>query len=62
MVIQAYGDDGKEYILTQSSTIQRVSQRLIVAIAACMITNTNMTMNLETLLRHTRNQKHRYNA
>ena len=36
LVIQGHSDEGKESILTQSSTIQRVSQRLIVAIAASM--------------------------
>jgi len=33
LVIQAYNDQGKEEILTQSPTIQRVSQRLIIALA-----------------------------
>jgi hypothetical protein len=32
LVIQGYGDDGKAAILTQSPTIQRASQRLILAI------------------------------
>lgn len=34
LVIQAFNDKGKETILTQSPTIQRVSQRLIICIAA----------------------------
>jgi hypothetical protein len=34
LVIQAYNDDGKREILTQSPTIQRVSQRIILCIAA----------------------------
>ena len=33
LVIQAYNDRGKEEILTQSPTIQRVSQRVIIALA-----------------------------
>lgn len=33
LVIQAYNDDGKQFILTQSPTIQRSSQRIIVALA-----------------------------
>jgi hypothetical protein len=33
LVIQAYNDEGKELILTQSPTIQRASQRIIIAIA-----------------------------
>lgn len=33
MVIQGYNDEGKEEILTQSPTIQRSSQRLLLAIA-----------------------------
>jgi len=37
LVIQAYQDKGKEDILTQSPTIQRVSQRLIIAIAPSLV-------------------------
>jgi hypothetical protein len=33
LVIQAYNDEGKEMILTQSPTIQRASQRVIAALA-----------------------------
>jgi hypothetical protein len=33
LVVQAYNDEGKELILTQSPTIQRASQRVIIAIA-----------------------------
>jgi hypothetical protein len=33
LVIQAYRDDGKKAVLTQSPTIQRVSQRLILCLA-----------------------------
>jgi len=37
LVIQAYNDHGKEIILTQSPTIQRASQRLIIALAPTLI-------------------------
>jgi hypothetical protein len=37
LVIQAYNDLGKEVILTQSPTIQRVSQRLIIALAPALM-------------------------
>ena len=37
LVIQGYQDDGKRIILTQSPTIQRASQRLIVALAPTLI-------------------------
>ena len=33
LVVQAYNDDGKRFILTQAPTIQRASQRLILALA-----------------------------
>jgi len=33
LVIQAYNDDGKSVILTQSPTIQRASQRVLIALA-----------------------------
>jgi len=33
LVVQAYNDQGKNLILTQSPTIQRVSQRIILALA-----------------------------
>jgi hypothetical protein len=37
LVIQGYGDDGKSTILTQSPTIQRASQRLILAIVPTLL-------------------------
>lgn len=36
LVVQAYNDHGKDAILTQSPTIQQMSQRLILSLAACM--------------------------
>ena len=38
LVIQAYDDAGKELILTQSPTIQRASQRLLIALAPTLQT------------------------
>ena len=37
LVIQGHSDDGKETILTQSPTIQRASQRVILAIAPSLL-------------------------
>ena len=37
LVIQGYNDLGKEHILTQSPTIQRASQRLILALAPALL-------------------------
>jgi hypothetical protein len=37
LVIQAYNNDGKAVILTQSPIIQRSSQRLLIAIAPLLI-------------------------
>ena len=37
LVIQGHSDEGKEYILTQSPTIQRASQRLMIALAPALI-------------------------
>ena len=36
LVVQAYNDDGKTEVLTQTPTIQRMSQRLILALAVNM--------------------------
>lgn len=37
LVIQGYDDDGKNMVLTQSPTIQRASQRIIMALAPSML-------------------------
>ncbi|TAQ87858.1 hypothetical protein B7494_g3834 [Chlorociboria aeruginascens] len=37
LVIQAYNNDGKKLVLTQSPIIQRVSQRLILSIASMLL-------------------------
>jgi hypothetical protein len=37
LVIQGYNNKGKETILTQSPTIQRASQRVIVALALSLL-------------------------
>lgn len=34
LVVQAYNDEGKHVVLTQSPTIQRISQRIILSLAA----------------------------
>jgi hypothetical protein len=39
LVVQAYNNQGKELVLTQSLIIQRVSQRLILCIAAIGLHN-----------------------
>ncbi|KAF1828306.1 hypothetical protein BDW02DRAFT_652134 [Decorospora gaudefroyi] len=36
-VIQGYADDGKKIVLTQSPTIQRASQRIIIALAPSLL-------------------------
>jgi hypothetical protein len=36
LVVQAYNDQGKDLVLTQSPTIQRVSQRIILALSAIL--------------------------
>jgi hypothetical protein len=40
LVVQAYNDSGKELVLTQSPTIQRVSQRLIICTYAMAMDST----------------------
>ncbi|KAI1001546.1 hypothetical protein K3495_g6656 [Podosphaera aphanis] len=42
LVVQGYNDAGKEEILTQSSTIQHVSQRLILSLAPTLLATQNM--------------------
>jgi hypothetical protein len=37
LVVQAYNDHDKTLVLTQSPTIQRMSQRIILALAACIM-------------------------
>jgi hypothetical protein len=46
LVIQDYQDNGKEIILTQSPTIQRASQRVIVALTSSLIQLPGKTINL----------------
>lgn len=48
LVIQGYNDDGKEAILTQSPTIQRASQRLMIAIAPSLLKQ-DMSMQLRDI-------------
>ena len=42
LVVQAYNDDEKHVILTQSPTIQRISQRIVLSIAAMTIETTGL--------------------
>jgi hypothetical protein len=46
LVVQAYNDEGKEMILTQSPTIQRASQRVIVALAPSLAKNPDKKIRL----------------
>ena len=46
LVVQAYNDKGKELILTESPTIQRVSQRIILAVAAILKDNEETPLSL----------------
>ena len=49
LVVQAYNDQEKDLVLTQSPTIQRVSQRLIVCLAAMLQDNNNMKLYLRDI-------------
>ncbi len=42
LVIQTYNDHDKAQVLTQSSTIQRMSQRIILVLTACTISDCNL--------------------
>jgi hypothetical protein len=46
LVIQAYNDQGKNMILTQSPTIQRVSQRIILALAMTLKDKTGKSLSV----------------
>lgn len=48
LVIQGYADDGKKIVLTQSPTIQRSSQRVIIALAPTLL-QTGMTLWLRDI-------------
>ena len=47
LVVQAYNDQKKDLVLTQSPTIQRISQRLIVCLAAMFQDNDNIKLYLQ---------------
>lgn len=49
LVIQGYNDNGKQAILTQSPTIQRASQRLILALAPSLIKDYAFQMALRDI-------------
>ena len=42
LMVQAYNDESKHIVLTQSLTIQRISQRVILSIAAMTAKNTGL--------------------
>jgi Cu2+-containing amine oxidase len=42
LVIQTYNDHDKTLMLTQSSTIQRMSQRIILALTACIMSDCHL--------------------
>ena len=46
LVIQAYNNPGKNLVLTQSPTVQRVSQRLILALTVTLRDNNNENLTL----------------
>jgi hypothetical protein len=46
LVVQAYNDEGKETILTQSPTIQRASQRVIIALAPSLAKDSSKKISL----------------
>ena len=48
LVVQAFNDHGKEFVLTQSPTIQRMSQRLILALTAIL----HKKMSLDLFIRN----------
>ena len=49
LVIQVYNNQEKDLVLTQSQTIQRVSQRLIVCLAAMLQENNNKKLYLQDI-------------
>ncbi|XP_044715169.1 reverse transcriptase (RNA-dependent DNA polymerase) domain-containing protein [Hirsutella rhossiliensis] len=49
LVVQGHGDFEKTTLLTQSPTIQRVSQRLILAIAPGLLQGNGMTLSLRDI-------------
>jgi len=46
LVVQAYNDEGKETILTQSPTIQRASQRVMIALAPSLAKDLSKKISL----------------
>jgi hypothetical protein len=48
LIIQGYQDDGKDGLLTQSPTIQRASQRLLLAVAPSLLKE-GMTLSLRDI-------------
>ena len=42
LVVQAYNDENKHTVLTESPTLQRISQRLVLCLAAILMETTNL--------------------
>src|SRR5450432_2959538 len=49
LVVQAYHDEGKRLVLTQSPTIQRISQRIILCLAAMKIDTEKTSLYLRDI-------------
>jgi hypothetical protein len=49
LVVQAYNNKKKEIILTQSPTIQRASQRVIIALALSLA-NKNIRLSIRDII------------
>ena len=49
LVIQGYADNGKKIVLTQSPTIQRASQRIIIAMTPSLMDKEKMTLWLRDI-------------
>ena len=48
LVVQAYNDNEKSLVLTQSPTIQHVSQRIILTITPMILTN-EISLNIRDI-------------
>ncbi|KAF1357214.1 hypothetical protein EJ07DRAFT_129503, partial [Lizonia empirigonia] len=59
LVIQGYADDGKKVVLTQSPTIQRASQRVVVALAPTLLKDADMQLWLRDITQaYTQSEDH----
>ncbi|KAF1360326.1 hypothetical protein EJ07DRAFT_41949, partial [Lizonia empirigonia] len=59
LVIQGYADDDKKVVLTQSPTIQRASQRVVVALAPTLLKDADMQLWLRDITQaYTQSEDH----